>query len=164
MNNRTISHDLRDNNRLSRLTSEWSWRAHLSAQPVEAARGSFAGDSQQRKARTGAWSRASSLTAVAALTLHFASPANAQTEASRELPLVWVLSTGGTIAGQGASSTSLAEYKSGSLLGEQLVAGVPEIKQVALVKVEQIANVSSQDLTIANWLTIASRINAIFRR
>jgi L-asparaginase/Glu-tRNA(Gln) amidotransferase subunit D len=91
------------------------------------------------------------LTVFAALTLHFASPAKAQTEASRELPLVWVLSTGGTISGQGATSTSLAEYKSGALLGEQLVAGVPEIKQVASVQVEQIVNVSSTDVTIANW-------------
>jgi L-asparaginase len=103
------------------------------------------------------------LTVFAALTLHSASRANAQTEASRELPLVWVLSTGGTISAQGATSTSLAEYKSGALLGEQLVAGVPEIKQVASVKVEQIVNVSSTDVTIANWLTIANRINAIFR-
>ena len=55
----------------------------------------------------------------------------AQTGANRELPRVWVLSTGGTISGQGASSTSLAEYKSGSLLGEQLVAGVPEIRTFA---------------------------------
>jgi len=103
------------------------------------------------------------LTTVAAVTLHFASPARAQTAAGRELPLVWVLSTGGTISGQGASSTSLAEYKSGALLGEQLVAGVPEIKQLASVKVEQIVNVSSTDITIANWLTIANRINAIFK-
>ena len=102
------------------------------------------------------------LVTVAVLTLHVASPAGAQTAVGRELPLVWVLSTGGTISGQGASSTSLAEYKSGALLGEQLVAGVPEIKQVASVKVEQIANVSSTDITIANWLTIANRINAIF--
>jgi L-asparaginase/Glu-tRNA(Gln) amidotransferase subunit D len=41
--------------------------------------------------------------------------ARAQTEISRELPLVWVLSTGGTIAGQGASSTTLTEYKPGLL-------------------------------------------------
>ena len=95
--------------------------------------------------------------------LYLAPPVSGQTVANRELPLVWVLSTGGTISGQGASSTSLAEYKSGSLLGEQLVAGVPEIKQVASVKVEQIVNVSSTDVTIANWLTIANRINAIFR-
>jgi L-asparaginase type II len=34
---------------------------------------------------------------------------------------------------------------------------------VASVKVEQIVNVSSTDVTIDNWLTIANRINAIFR-
>jgi L-asparaginase len=103
------------------------------------------------------------LTLAAVSLLHVASPARAQTAPGRELPLVWVLSTGGTISGQGASSTSLAEYKSGALLGEQLVAGVPEITQVASVKVEQIVNVSSTDVTIGNWLTIANRINAIFR-
>jgi L-asparaginase len=103
------------------------------------------------------------LSLVATLTLQGASLVLAQTAASRELPLVWVLSTGGTISGQGATSTSLAEYKSGALLGEQLVAGVPEIRQVASVKVEQIANVSSTDITIANWLTIAKRINTIFK-
>jgi L-asparaginase len=86
----------------------------------------------------------------------------AQSRSTRELPVVWVLSTGGTISGKGASSTSLAEYKSGALLGEELVAAVPEIKQVATIKVEQIANVSSTDITIANWLTLANRINAIF--
>jgi L-asparaginase len=77
-------------------------------------------------------------------------------------PLVFVLSTGGTISGKGASSTSLAEYKSGALLGEELVAAVPEIKDVAEVRVEQIANVSSTDITVAHWLTLASRINRIF--
>ena len=78
------------------------------------------------------------------------------------LPLVWVLSTGGTISGKGASSTDLAEYKSGSLLGEELVRGVPEIQKYARVKVEQITNVSSADITLANWITIANRINRIF--
>jgi len=73
-----------------------------------------------------------------------------------------VLSTGGTIAGKGASSTSLAEYKSGSLLGEDLVKAVPEIGQYANVKVEQITNVSSADISIANWITLANRINQIF--
>lgn len=77
-------------------------------------------------------------------------------------PLVWVLSTGGTISGKGASSTSLAEYKAGALLGEELIAAVPEIKGIADIKVEQIANVSSTDVTIAHWLTMANRINEIF--
>lgn len=87
-------------------------------------------------------------------------PTGAQTPAAK--PLVWVLSTGGTISGKGASSTSLAEYNTGALRGEDLVAAVPEIKDVADVRVEQIANVSSTDITVAHWLTLANRINRIF--
>ncbi len=86
----------------------------------------------------------------------------AQESHNRELPLVWVLSTGGTIAGRGASSTSLAEYKSGSILGEELVSAVPEIKQFAEVKVEQIVNVGSPDITTGNWITLANHINELF--
>jgi L-asparaginase len=39
---------------------------------------------------------------------------------------------------------------------------VPEIKQYANVKVEQIINVGSADITLENWITLANRINAIF--
>ena len=39
---------------------------------------------------------------------------------------------------------------------------MPEIAQVARVEVEQIANISSTDITTAHWLTLAKRINAIF--
>lgn len=42
----------------------------------------------------------------------------AQQVPRKELPVVWVLSTGGTIAGRGPSTTSLTNYKPGSLLGE----------------------------------------------
>jgi L-asparaginase len=91
-------------------------------------------------------------------------PARGATQAtpSRELPVVWVLSTGGTIAGKGASPTDLSNYKAGALRGEELVNAVPEIGQLANVKVEQIANVASPDITIDNWLTLANRINRIF--
>jgi L-asparaginase type II len=92
----------------------------------------------------------------------FVSQAQSQDSASKDLPLVWVLSTGGTIAGRGATSTSLAEYKAGALRGEELVNAVPEIKAVATVKVEQIANVGSPDITIEHWLTLARRINELF--
>jgi L-asparaginase len=102
-----------------------------------------------------------SRSAIAALLLWLvASPVAAQAPAAK--PLVWVLSTGGTISGKGASSTSLAEYQSGALRGEDLVAAVPEISGVADVRVEQIANVSSTDITVAHWLTLANRINRIF--
>ena len=79
-----------------------------------------------------------------------------------KLPQVVVLSTGGTIAGSGASTMSLAEYKAGALLGAELVDAVPELKQFARVRVEQICNVASPDITIAIWKQLAERINAIF--
>jgi L-asparaginase len=102
------------------------------------------------------------LCAASALTLCSAPGWAAQEVGPPALPLVWVLATGGTISGRGATSTSLTEYKSGSVLGEELVRGVPEIALVARVRVEQIANVSSTDITIANWLTLARRINEIY--
>src|SRR5262245_9654478 len=83
-------------------------------------------------------------------------------QASKELPTIVVLSTGGTIAGRGGTTTTLAGYKAGQILGEELVAAVPEIKQYANVRVEQVVNVGSSNLTFANWLTIANRANAIF--
>ena len=76
-------------------------------------------------------------------------------------PRVYVLSTGGTIAGQGSSSTDLSNYKPGSILGEQLVKAVPQIAEIADVRVEQIVNIPSHDITIANWLTLARRIQRI---
>jgi L-asparaginase len=76
-------------------------------------------------------------------------------------PIVYVLSTGGTIAGAGSSSTYLSNYKPGAILGEQLVKAVPQIAQLADVRVEQIVNVNSSDITVADWLALAKRIQAI---
>ena len=81
--------------------------------------------------------------------------------ARQPLPTVWVLATGGTIAGQGSSATDLSNYQPGSILGEQLVKAVPQIATIANIRVEQIANVNSSDLTLAHWLTLAKRIHAI---
>lgn len=103
--------------------------------------------------------------AIAALILGSqsgATPALAQVATVKKLPVVWILSTGGTIAGRGASATDFSNYKSGSIEGEELVKAVPQIKQIANVKVEQIANVASHDISVGNWIALANRINAIF--
>jgi len=81
---------------------------------------------------------------------------------SGALPLVWLLSTGGTIAGKGASPTDLTQYQGATLLGSELLAAVPEIAQYAEVRFEQVVNVASPDMTPAVWKTLARRINAIF--
>ena len=103
------------------------------------------------------WSVALILSAAAA-------PCSAQEARGKTLPLIWVLATGGTIAGRGTSPTDLSNYKSGALTGEEIVRSVPQLGQVAHVKVEQIANVPSYDITLDNWLTLANRINEIFAK
>jgi L-asparaginase type II len=90
-----------------------------------------------------------------------ASMISAASSAQAVKPRVYILATGGTIAGQGSSSTDLSNYRPGSILGEQLVKAVPQIAEVADVRVEQIANIPSHDITIANWLTLAKRIQRI---
>jgi L-asparaginase len=97
-----------------------------------------------------------------ALVCSWAAPSRAQEARGRDLPTVWVLATGGTISGKGSSPTDLSNYKAGSLLGEEIVGSVPEVRRIANVKVEQIANISSPDITFDNWLTVANRINTIF--
>ena len=79
-----------------------------------------------------------------------------------EPPVVWVLATGGTISGGGASSTNLTEYQAGTFSGEKLVTAVPGLADHATIRVEQITNVGSPNLTFDDWLTIARRIDAIF--
>ena len=85
----------------------------------------------------------------------------AQRSVSQTKPTVWVLSTGGTIAGQGSSTTDLSNYQPGSILGEQLVKAVPQIAEIADVRVEQVVNIPSHDLTLGNWLTLTKRIQRV---
>ena len=75
------------------------------------------------------------------------------------LPTVKIFTTGGTIAGSGSSSTDLTNYKAGGISGNDLVKSVPELQRFAKTEVEQIANVGSYDLTIANWISLARKIN-----
>jgi L-asparaginase/Glu-tRNA(Gln) amidotransferase subunit D len=67
--------------------------------------------------------------------------------AGSDLPLVWVLSTGGTIASSGGSPTDLSNYSVDNLTGDDLINAVPAIGQLARIKVEPIAIVFSSDLT-----------------
>ena len=68
-------------------------------------------------------------------------------------PAVHVIATGGTISNLGGD---------GRLTGEQLVAGLPQLAEVATVGVEQFSNVASGSVTTAQWVALARRINALF--
>jgi L-asparaginase len=103
-------------------------------------------------------------TGLCLLAAPLALPSSAASEEGKNLPLVWVLSTGGTIAGQGGSSMSLTEYRSGTFLGSQLVEAVPELKQFARVEVEQVSNVGSTNMSLEIWRKLAERINDIYAK
>ena len=82
--------------------------------------------------------------------------------AQTQKPVVYILATGGTIAGTGASATA-SNYKPGDLGVEQLLAAVPELSEIAQVRGEQVVNISSQDMTTQIWMRLAKRIHEILR-
>ncbi len=78
----------------------------------------------------------------------------------RNLPVIAVLATGGTIAGAQADATA-AGYKAGSFSVAQLVAAVPQLASIATIRAEQVANVGSQNMTHEVWRALALRITAL---
>jgi L-asparaginase len=81
---------------------------------------------------------------------------------NKKLPNVVVLATGGTIAGAGASSTGSA-YTSGQVKIEAMIDAVPNIRTLANLKGEQVANVGSQDMSVKVWLDLAKRVNELLK-
>ena len=94
------------------------------------------------------------LTAVVALML-IASAAQAK-------PKIMILATGGTIAGAQAS-TSEAGYKSGSFSVDDLIKAVPQLKDLADISGEQVANIGSQTMNHEVWLKLAKRVNEVLK-
>src|SRR5688572_13818251 len=74
------------------------------------------------------------------------------------LPKIKVLATGGTIAG---AQTTQAEagYTSGKFSVNDLIKAVPQLKDVAEISGEQVANIGSQTMNNEVWLKLAARIN-----
>lgn len=71
---------------------------------------------------------------------------------------VVVLATGGTIAGAGASSANSASYQAAKVPVDKLLAGLPELAQVADVRGEQVFQIASESFTNQHLLTLARRV------
>ena len=70
------------------------------------------------------------------------------------LPLIKVVATGGTIA----------NTPSGRLHAGEVAEAIPQLKKVARLEVDELMRVGSSSITLAQWLTLARRINEIFAR
>ncbi|HKA19788.1 MAG TPA: type II asparaginase [Blastocatellia bacterium] len=85
---------------------------------------------------------------------------SAQDTGSAKKPRIVILATGGTIAGAAATGTQ-SGYTSGAVTIDAMLAAVPGIKDLAVVKGEQISNVGSQDMSFDVMLKLAKRINEL---
>ncbi|MDD2546543.1 MAG: asparaginase [Burkholderiaceae bacterium] len=79
-------------------------------------------------------------------------------------PHVVVLATGGTIAGAGASAANSATYAAAKVPVEKLLAGLPELSQVAKVTGEQVFQIASESFTNAHLLQLAQRVSALAKQ
>ena len=92
------------------------------------------------------------------------SAASAVAMAQAAKPNVVILATGGTIAGAGASAINSATYAAAKVGVEKLIAGLPELANVANVKGEQVFQVASESLVNDNLLTLARRVSALSKQ
>jgi L-asparaginase len=77
---------------------------------------------------------------------------------------VMILATGGTIAGTGATSTTTVGYTAATVGVERLIQAVPELKQVANVKGEQVFQIASENMNNDYWLKLAKRVNTLLKQ
>ena len=78
-----------------------------------------------------------------------------------ELKNIVILATGGTIAGKASSGTQMTGYTAGAYSVADLLAGVPELGELAHISCEQLCNIDSSSLTDALLLRLAQRCNEL---
>lgn len=105
------------------------------------------------------------LSAPSAALAQDASPAAMQSaKAQTAKPNVVVLATGGTIAGAGASTVNSATYTAAKVPVDKLLAGLPELSQIASVRGEQVFQIASESFTNDNLLTLAKRVSQLAKQ
>lgn len=79
-------------------------------------------------------------------------------------PNVVILATGGTIAGAGADVTNSATYQAAKVPVDKLILGVPELKNVANVRGEQVFQIASESFRNDNLVTLGKRVSALAKQ
>ncbi|MFN4120401.1 type II asparaginase [Acidovorax sp.] len=79
-------------------------------------------------------------------------------------PHVVVLATGGTIAGAGASAANSATYAAAKVPVDKLLAGLPELANVAKVSGEQVFQIASESFTNEHLLRLGQRVSALSKQ
>ncbi|GGX34426.1 glutaminase-asparaginase [Undibacterium squillarum] len=83
---------------------------------------------------------------------------------AQQKPQVVILATGGTIAGAGADATNSATYQAAKVPVDKLIAGIPQLNDIASVRGEQVFQVASESLRNDNLLTLGKRVSELAKR
>ena len=92
------------------------------------------------------------------------SAASAVAMAQAAKPHVVVLATGGTIAGAGASAANSATYAAAKVPVDKLLAGLPELANVAKVSGEQVFQIASESFTNEHLFKLGQRVSALSKQ
>jgi glutamin-(asparagin-)ase len=79
-------------------------------------------------------------------------------------PNIVIIGTGGTIAGAGASSVNTGDYDSAKVAVDKIIAAVPEMRQVANVRGEQIFQIGSESFNDERLLKLAKRVSELVKQ
>lgn len=78
--------------------------------------------------------------------------------AQNSKPNIVIVATGGTIAGAGVSATNSATYQAAKVPVDKLIAGVPELADVANLRGEQAFQIASESFTNEKLLQLGKRV------
>lgn len=79
-------------------------------------------------------------------------------------PNVVILATGGTIAGAGASALNSATYAAAKVPVDKLLAGLPELANVANVRGEQVSQIASESFNNETLMKLGKRVSALVKQ
>ena len=77
---------------------------------------------------------------------------------------IYILATGGTIAGRAASEAATTGYEAGAIGIEELLAAVPEAASYAELAGETVAAIDSKDITADVWFKLARRTEELLQQ
>lgn len=82
---------------------------------------------------------------------------------ANKLPSIYIIQTGGTIAGEAKSAVS-SNYQAGVLSASELLKDVPQLNQLAKISAIDLMRIDSADITISDWLKLAKTVNEVLQK
>jgi len=78
-------------------------------------------------------------------------------------PNIVIVATGGTIAGAGATTANSATYQAAKVPVDKLIAGIPELNEVANIRGEQAFQIASESFTNEKLLQLGKHVSALVK-